>query len=107
MRRFAVLTVLWSLTFMVACAVPGRTAKPGGVATQRALVLGGGGATGHAWELGILKGLRDAGVDLTTANLIVGTSAGSIIGAEIRSGRAVDELYASQLSPPSDRKSVV
>ena len=34
--------------------------------TRTALVLGGGGVTGVAWELGILKGLADAGVDLTS-----------------------------------------
>ena len=42
----------------------------------RALVLGGGGVTGVAWELGLLAGLAAAGVDLTGADLVVGTSAG-------------------------------
>ena len=44
---------------------------------QKALVLSGGGITGIAWELGILRGLEECGVDVTDANLIVGTSAGS------------------------------
>jgi NTE family protein len=57
--------------------------------------------TGYAWEVGILKGLRDAGIDLTVADLIIGTSAGSILGTQIRSGKAVDDLYASMLAPPS------
>ena len=38
--------------------------------TPTALVLGGGGVTGIAWELGILKGLADAGLDLSTADLV-------------------------------------
>ena len=33
--------------------------------TRTALVLGGGGITGIAWELGILQGLAEAGLDLT------------------------------------------
>ncbi|MFE2146759.1 patatin-like phospholipase family protein, partial [Streptomyces sp. NPDC059456] len=43
-----------------------------------ALVLGGGGLTGIGWETGILYGLARAGVDLTAADLVVGTSAGSV-----------------------------
>ncbi|MET0837279.1 MAG: patatin-like phospholipase family protein [Marmoricola sp.] len=68
--------------------------------TRTALVLGGGGITGVAWELGLLKGLADAGVDLTTADLVVGTSAGSVVGAQVTTGRSIDELYAGQLEPP-------
>jgi NTE family protein len=67
--------------------------------TGRALVLGAGGITGVAWELGILKGLLDAGVDLTAADLVVGTSAGSIVGSQVRDGAALDELVVSQQSP--------
>lgn len=67
-----------------------------------ALVLGGGGITGIAWELGILKGLADAGVDLTSADMVMGTSAGSVVGAQITGGDSLDELYASQLEPPDD-----
>jgi len=67
--------------------------------TRTALVLGGGGITGIAWELGLLKGFADAGLDLTGADLVVGTSAGSVVGAQITSGRTLDELYATQLAP--------
>ena len=67
--------------------------------TRTALVLGGGGVTGIAWELGILKGLADAGVDLSAADLVVGTSAGSVVGAQITSGRTLDDLYKTQLEP--------
>lgn len=64
---------------------------------RRALVLGGGGVTGIAWETGILAGLAQAGVDLTSADVVVGTSAGSVVGAQILSGIALEDLYAEQL----------
>jgi NTE family protein len=63
------------------------------------LVLGGGGVAGIAWELGILLGLHDAGIDLTTADRLVGTSAGSAVAAQVLSGVPLDELFARQLSP--------
>jgi NTE family protein len=49
-----------------------------------ALVLGGGGVAGIAWEAGIIDGLRRAGTDLGAADLIVGTSAGSVVGTAVR-----------------------
>lgn len=61
-------------------------------------MLGGGGVTGVAWTIGILTGLLDAGVDPTEADLVVGTSAGSVVGAQITSGRPLAELYANQLA---------
>jgi NTE family protein len=64
-----------------------------------ALVLGGGGVVGIAWETGLLAGLRQAGIDLSKADLIVGTSAGSIVGAQIATGCDLDDLYAQQLLP--------
>jgi NTE family protein len=67
----------------------------------RALVLGGGGVTGIAWELGMLAGLADHGADLTGADLVVGTSAGSVVGVDVRSGVPLDELYQRQLAPPT------
>jgi NTE family protein len=68
---------------------------------ERALVLGGGGITGIAWELGMLAGLAEHGVDLRDADLVVGTSAGSVVGALVTSGDDLAELYASQLLPPT------
>ncbi|HEX8628359.1 MAG TPA: patatin-like phospholipase family protein, partial [Catenuloplanes sp.] len=65
-----------------------------------ALVLGGGGVTGVAWSLGLLAGLRDADVDLTDADLVVGTSAGSVVGAQITTGASLAELYTAELAEP-------
>jgi NTE family protein len=67
-------------------------------ADKRALVLGGGGAAGNAWELGLIAGLSDAGIDLTEADLIIGTSAGSTAAAQITSGTRPAELYAAILA---------
>ena len=76
--------------------------EDGPMTQQRtALVLGGGGITGIAWETGIVAGLAEAGTDLTDADLVVGTSAGSVVGAQLRSGAPVEELYAGQLEPPA------
>jgi len=66
----------------------------------RALVLGGGGITGAAWEIGMLAGLRADGVDLTTADVVIGTSAGSLVGAQSRGGTPLDERCARQMRPP-------
>ncbi|MBT2534460.1 patatin-like phospholipase family protein [Arthrobacter sp. ISL-48] len=52
---------------------------------ERALVLGGGGSTGNAWLIGVIAGLFDAGLDVTAADLIIGTSAGSTAAAQITS----------------------
>ena len=66
-----------------------------------ALVLGGGGAAGQAWQIGIIAGLAEAGLDLTeAADLVIGTSSGSTTAAWVRSGRPAAELLASVLSPP-------
>ncbi|HVU60603.1 MAG TPA: patatin-like phospholipase family protein [Mycobacteriales bacterium] len=64
----------------------------------RALVLGGGGVAGIGWELGILQGLADAGVDLSNADRLVGTSAGSAVAAQLTSGYPLNHLYERQLS---------
>ncbi|SBT41421.1 patatin-like phospholipase family protein [Micromonospora auratinigra] len=66
----------------------------------RALVLGGGGVTGVAWEWGLLAGLAGRGVDVSDADLVVGTSAGSVVGAQLCSGTPVRESYEAQLRPP-------
>jgi NTE family protein len=76
-------------------SAPGRPGhKP---ADSRVIVLGGGGLTGIAWEVGLLKGLADGGTDLGIADAIVGTSAGAFAGAYLASGR-VDEFFDRQFS---------
>jgi NTE family protein len=65
----------------------------------RAVVLGGGGVAGIAWETGVLTGLADEGVDLTRADLVVGTSAGSAVAAQLTSGLEVAELFRRQVDP--------
>lgn len=70
------------------------------VSGERALVLGGGGSTGNAWLIGIIAGLSDAGLDLTNADLTIGTSAGSTVAAQLV-GAAPGELLAAILSTPS------
>lgn len=67
--------------------------------TRRALVLGGGGITGIAWEWGVLAGLADAGVKLGDADLVVGTSAGSVVGAQVANGLDPHDRYEAQLAP--------
>lgn len=61
---------------------------------SRALVLSGGGPVGIAWETGIVAGLAAEGVDLAAADFIVGTSAGSVVGAQIAMGSDMGALAA-------------
>jgi NTE family protein len=68
----------------------------------RALVLGGGGITGVAWEIGLLHGLAERGLDLTGADLVLGSSAGSVVGAGLRAGQSLAAAYQAQLEPPDD-----
>ncbi|MGC1193790.1 MAG: patatin-like phospholipase family protein [Candidatus Dormiibacterota bacterium] len=64
----------------------------------RALVFGGGGSAGNAWEIGVIAGLFDAGLDVTEADLIVGTSAGSTAAVQIGSATQPTELLANILA---------
>jgi NTE family protein len=64
-----------------------------------ALVLGGGGVTGAAWEIGILRGLAEAGVDVTGVDVVIGTSAGSVVAARIATGLPLEHLYDEQVTP--------
>jgi NTE family protein len=67
--------------------------------TTRALVLGGGGVAGIAWETGVLAGLAESGVDVLNADLVIGTSAGSMVAAQVTSGMPLDQLLARQIEP--------
>ncbi|MDQ2849682.1 MAG: patatin-like phospholipase family protein [Actinomycetota bacterium] len=68
---------------------------------MKALVLGGGGVAGIAWELGVLLGVGDAQPDVVSAileaELVIGTSAGAAVAAQITSGVELQELYDAQL----------
>ena len=72
-------------------------------AGERALVLGGGGSAGNAWLIGVIAGLLDAGLDVTEADLIIGTSAGSTAAAQITSANPT-ELLADIFSGAAQRR---
>ncbi|MDG4665994.1 patatin-like phospholipase family protein [Mycobacterium sp. 236(2023)] len=69
---------------------------------SRALVLAGGGLAGIAWETGVLLGIcdeePDAGKQLLDPDVLLGTSAGSTVAAQISSGLPLEDLFAHQLS---------
>jgi NTE family protein len=69
------------------------------VANGSTLVLGGGGVAGVAWMTGLLAGLADAGQDAAGADLVIGTSAGATVAAQLGSGLSLDELFARQVDP--------
>jgi len=75
--------------------------------TGKAIVLSGGGVAGVAWELGLLAGLLERGVDLSDADLVVGTSAGSVVGSilaggDIDSSRAAIDAPTAETIPATD-----
>jgi NTE family protein len=61
---------------------------------RTAIVLGAGGTVGIAYHAGVAKALSDAGVDPASADLIVGTSAGAIVGSIVRVGHDLDDVWA-------------
>jgi NTE family protein len=64
---------------------------------RRGLVLGGGGVLGAAWMIGALSAFADAyGWDPREADVLVGTSAGSVLSALLGSGLGVDTLLNHQ-----------
>jgi NTE family protein len=65
---------------------------------KRALVLSGGGPVGIAWESGLMGGLAAAGLDLGQADFIMGTSAGSFVGARLAMGTSAEALAAPFLA---------
>lgn len=87
-------------------------------APRIALVLGAGGVAGHAFHAGVLRAIaEETGWDPRDAALIVGTSAGSVVGLGLRAGLPALDLYArtvdedvtsegarllSHLPPPDD-----
>jgi NTE family protein len=64
----------------------------------RALVLGGGGLAGIAWEVGVLVGLAEGGVDLALADRVVGTSAGAVVGTLLTTGVDLVAVHEEHLA---------
>ncbi|MFZ5824682.1 MAG: patatin-like phospholipase family protein [Bacillota bacterium] len=50
---------------------------------RRAVVLGGGGTLGIAWMTGLAAAMAEGGIQLSDADLFVGTSAGSVVGTQL------------------------
>jgi NTE family protein len=69
------------------------------MADGQALVLGGGGVAGIAWMTGLLAGLADAGQDMAGADVVIGTSAGANVAAQLGGGLSLEELFARQVEP--------
>lgn len=73
--------------------------------TKRALVLAGGGIAGIAWETGVLRGIADESPALarllTESDVLVGTSAGSAVAAQLGGGHTLDELFDRQVAESS------
>ncbi len=74
---------------------------------ERALVLGGAGSTGNAWVIGVIAGLADAGLDVTEADLVIGTSAGSTAAAQITSAPSSQLLADILAAVPPQRSGPV
>jgi NTE family protein len=72
---------------------------------NRALVLGGGGVAGIAWTTGLLCGLSAHGVDLREADLVVGTSAGAAVAAQL-SCLSLEELFRRQVDPAQQTREI-
>ena len=79
---------------------PASTTAPVG---ERALVLGGGGSTGNAWLIGVIAGLFDARLDVTAADLTIGTSAGSTAAAQLAGATPPGLLAAILAAAPPPR----
>jgi NTE family protein len=69
------------------------------------LVLAGGGLAGIGWETGILRGIADQAPETAKAlvdlDVLVGTSAGSTVAAQLGSGLGLDVLFDRQTAPSS------
>jgi NTE family protein len=81
--------------------MPGVRSEVVTTAPRIGLVLGAGGVIGHAYHAGVLDGLCDeTGWDPRDAEVIVGTSAGSVVGALLRAGFSARDLAARSTGDP-------
>ena len=73
--------------------------------TRRAFVLAGGGIAGIAWETGVLQGIADESPEsvrlLLDSDVLVGTSAGSAVAAQISGGSTLAALFGRQVAETS------
>ena len=73
--------------------------------TTRGLVLAGGGLAGIAWETGVLRGIADVAPHVAEAlmasDVLLGTSAGSTVAAQISSGTSLETLFETQIAEAS------
>ena len=75
----------------------GPEAAPGGARPRVGLVLGAGGVLGAAWMTGALPAVQERlPCPLADVDLVVGTSAGSVLGAALRCGVSIEEMIAHQ-----------
>lgn len=67
--------------------------------------MAGGGIAGIAWETGVLRGIADespaAARLLLDADVLVGTSAGSAVAAQIGTGNTLEALFDRQVAEAS------
>lgn len=66
---------------------------------RRALVLAGGGYVASSWEIGLVTGMADMGLDVRDADLFLGTSAGARVALDLASGKALEEFYQERTRP--------
>ena len=82
-------------SLVLVCTAPAGTT---GEAPDHALILGGGGPVGEAWESGVLAGLMERGVELTAIDRVIGTSAGATVGARVAGRMSRSELTTAALT---------
>ncbi len=63
---------------------------------QASWVFGGGGVAAIAWEIGVLAGLNDEGIEVSSDDSLLGTSAGAVVAAQLASELPIDELFERQ-----------
>ncbi|RAX51124.1 patatin-like phospholipase family protein [Arthrobacter sp. AQ5-05] len=100
-------TTFFSTSYFTLPSAPDRpqldATRPKGAVGERALVLGGGGSAGNAWLVGVVAGLFVAGLDVTDADVLIGTSAGATAAAQV-SGASPTQLLADILSAASPQR---
>src|SRR5438874_8165099 len=75
--------------------------------TKVGLVLGAGGTVGMAYHAGVLRALREVGgFAAEDADLVVGTSAGSVVGAYLRSGWTTEDFWHLALGTHAELESL-